>query len=127
MCAYRLRLYSREAGRPSELLRDSQLTQQSLQAVRSFLMLQAATLIGFLGWFSLLTLLRLDSQYGKCRMRAAGDTPTLGPVYPDSEDLPPYAGELTRSLLGGDEWEQPPPMRVDSFGDIVEDVPRGDS
>ena len=34
MSAHRLRLYSREAGRPLELLRDGQLAQQSLQSAQ---------------------------------------------------------------------------------------------
>jgi len=81
--------------------------EQSMQMLRGWLYLQGTFLVFFAGWFTLLALLGLDSQFGRigggCHATEANGT--------GAEESP--TGTLHQALR----WQ--PPVRIDSFGDLV--------
>ena len=99
----------------------------------------ATILCGFFaGWFGLLTLLGLDSQFGRTRPRSLPPSPDLAPssITPADEGkaaaergglamptayLHAHAPEEPSGAAGLQrvESEEHVPMRVDSFGDMV--------
>jgi len=76
---------------------------QSLDMLLGWLYLQGGFLAFFAGWFSLLALLRFDSQFGRIGGTLV-DSPQLKPAEEEEDDR----GRV--------------PLRCDSFGDLVPDV-----
>ena len=72
--------------------------EQSLQLVRSWLLLQLSFLCVFLGWYTALTIIGLNSQYGRARPRSLPPSPALHAVVGVS-DLAD-ADELSRCITG---------------------------
>ena len=104
----------------------------SLQVVGGWLALQLALFVTFGGWFSLLAVLRCDSQYGRCRAIPMSAEPLMASM----DEHASGTGGPTEHLQGGTVREpaslyksspvlrpfrsaEAPPMRVDTFGDLV--------
>jgi len=78
---------------------------QSTQMLQSWLYLQVTFLVFFAGWFTFLALLGLDSQFGR-----------LGGVCstPETNDR---CNKDSAAHHEARQWQ--PPVRIDSFGDLV--------
>ena len=118
------------------LVATESVRQRSLSPLSLWVLLQLGMAAFFAGWFGFLALLRLDSQYGRTRPRSLPPSPAQHP----NEISPSHPSDLKRSqqiptayTLADDDAPNSPalsridsdehvPMRVDSFGDIVEDM-----
>ena len=119
------------------------LRQQDTECLKVWVLLQLGTFAFFAGWYGVLALLGLDSQFGRTRARSLPPSPALKAVSTDDEIARclaiPYgflrqpaeaapaapAALAVPAATGGApavlrvESEGNMPMRVDSFGDIV--------
>ena len=114
------------------LVATESVRQRSLSPLSLWLLLQLTMAAFFAGWFGALALLRLDSQYGRTRPRSLPPSPAQHPNEISPSDLKRCEQIPTAYVADDDassssamlrvDSDDHVPMRVDSFGDIVEAV-----